>query len=64
MKYEAAAKVSGQMKKYNMSIQELATKAGVTRSTVYRLLDGGTINMNNLQSICDVLNIEIKYIKK
>ena len=42
-----------------ISAEKLASEAGVSLSTVHRVLAGRRINRNNLEHICRALNIQI-----
>lgn len=51
-------KLRGKMTEMGISVEDLAAKLGVNRSTVYRKLDGGEkITIGEAQKIKDVLGL-------
>ena len=45
------------MREKGITVDQLALKAKVSRSTVFRALRGEDINLNNLKRICEALGI-------
>ena len=47
------------MREKGITVNQLALKAKVSRSTVFRALRGEDINLNNLRRICEALGITL-----
>ena len=49
--------------KNNISVTELAQKLGTSKQNLFNKLYRNDLRFSDLQKICDVLGIEIKFIK-